>query len=176
MNIDIGKVWNISARVAFAICIACLLFLFTPAAILPFDITEYRNIYGIWIFLSLVLSGALIVSYVMKWSFDFLKKKIKIYNTKKAQKYILSTLSNEEKAFLKKYYDKGQTAIIYSLMNPVAKKLETFQIISMAAGTSLAPRGLTPGFIQPWVFELVRKNPNLLGEDETNSVEENKDV
>lgn len=55
------------------------------------------------------------------------------------------------------------------------KKLETFHVISMSAGTNIAPLGAVPGFIQPWVFELLDKHPeylettNTLVEDNANT-------
>ncbi len=102
----------------------------------------------------------------MKWiwkKINHARDKKKTWDT---YKYILKNLSKSEKAFIKKYYDKRETAILVDLRNPTIKKLETFRVISKVAGTSLGSVSGFPGFIQPWVFELLDKYPEFLNIEE----------
>ena len=162
MSVDINKILTVSARIAFALLVSCLILIFFPAAWLPFDISSFREEYGIWLFFVMVLSVSILFSYIAKWCVVWVKKLIDRRKLWNGYKYILENLSDDEKLYLKPFYEKRQTAIMVPLMSPVAKKLETFKVISKAAGTSLAPGGFCPGFIQPWVFELIDKHPDYL--------------
>ncbi|MBQ4428103.1 MAG: superinfection exclusion B family protein [Oscillospiraceae bacterium] len=162
MNIDLGKILDISARVALALFVACLLLLCIPASILPFDITGFREQYGIWLFIALAVSIGLLISYAVKWIIAMIKAFVDKRKMWHAYRYVMSRLSNDEKKYIKNFYDKKQLAIMLDLTDPVVKRLETFKILSMSAGTSMAPRGMAPGFVQPWVFELLDKHPEYL--------------
>ena len=176
MNFDIGKVLDTSARASFAICFASIFLLFFPATFLPFDIIAFREKYGIWFFIIFAISASLLISYIMKYIIGFTKRKWNKINTWRTYKYILKNLSDVEKVYLKQFYDKGQTAILFSMMDPVAQKLKTFGIISLPSVTSIAPRGLSPGFIQPWVFELLHKHPDYLNVSKATTQEVQKDA
>ena len=149
MSVDINKILSVSARIAFALLASCLILVFFPEAWLPFDISLFREEYGIWLFLVMALSIGILFSYMAKWFVSWGKSLIDRRKTWNGYKYILENLSDDERSYLKSFYEKRQTAIMIPLMNPVAKKLETFKIISKAAGTSMAPGGFCPGFIQP---------------------------
>lgn len=170
MKIDIGKLLNVSARIAFAISIACIFLLFFPERLLPFDITKLRKEYGLWIFVPMVVSVALLLSYIGEWLLKKFKSYISKRQTWNTYKYILKHLSNDEKKYLNKLYNNRQTTIMLTLADPIIKKLETFKVVSMAAGTCIAPNGMAPGFVQPWVFDLIDKHPEYL--NVTNDVEE----
>ena len=172
MNLDIGKVLDISARMAFAIFVACLVLLFFPAVYLPFEITDFRAQYGLWFFVALALSGATMLSYLLKWVYESIKKWRKNRDLWSSYKYILKNLSDDERRYLMKYYDKRQTAIMIDLRDPVAKKLQTFQVISHATGKSISTHFMLPGFIQPWVFEVLDKHPRYLEIKNDKSLEE----
>ena len=96
-------------------------------------------------------------------------------STWRTYKYILKNLSDEEKVYLKRFFDKVQTANVCSMVDPEAQRLKTFRVISQPSGTSMAPRGMSLGFIQPWVFEVLRKHPVYLevSELKTQEVQEN---
>ena len=175
MNLDIGKVLDVSARVSFAVCSACVLLLFFPAILLPFDIAVFREKYGIWIFIVFAVSASLLISHIVKYIVGLAKRQLDKIGTWRTYKYILQNLSDEEKVYLKRFFDKGQTAIVFSMEDPVAQKLKTFKVISQPSGTSMAPLGMSLGFIQPWVFEVLRKHPEYLevSELKTQEVQEN---
>ena len=155
MSVDIAKLLGISARVAGAITIACVFLLFFPASILPFDIIEHRVTYGFWLFIFLVVSFAICISHIIRWFIDKVRNKIETRKMWDSYRYILENLSRDEKDFLKEYYEKRETAIYINLTNPVHTKLRTFQVISIATGTSFGTMHKVPGFIQPWVFDLI---------------------
>lgn len=162
MKLDLSKLLEISARTAGAVSVACAILLFFPETLLPFDIADFRNNNGIWIFIVLVVSISILFSYLIKWLINWIKQKIDKHRTWDTYKYILKNLSDGEKAFLKEHYNKRETAIIIDLRNPIHKKLETFKVISRVAGASLGTISGVPGFIQPWVFEIIDKRPDYL--------------
>ena len=162
MSFDFSKIFEASVRVAFAAFVACLIFLFFPAAWLPFDIAIYREKFGFWLFLAFAISTALLLSYFAKWLAKKIQKFVQNRKLWSGYKYVLKNLSDEEREFLKTLYDKRQSAIMLNLTDPVVKKLEAFRVLSMSAGTKVAPRGLMPGFVQPWVFKLLDKHPEYL--------------
>ena len=72
MSMDINKILAVSARVAFALLVACLILIFFPATWLPFDISSFREEYGIWLFFVMVLSVSILFSYIASMSDSFL--------------------------------------------------------------------------------------------------------
>ncbi len=159
---SLPKLLDISARISGAIAVACILILFFPMSWLPFEIEEFRAQYGLWIFLVMAVTISLCVSYVVKWIGERIKEKFEKLKMRKAYKRILEKLSPSEKMFVKKYYNKGETAIYIDLADSMMKKLQTFNIISISAGTSFVISSLVPGIIQPWVFDTIDRFPNIL--------------
>ncbi len=162
MKLDLSKIFELSARTSGAITVACIILLFFPASILPFDISDFRSSNGIWIFVIFVVAITIWFSYLMKWLAQFIKDKVETMKLWDSYKCILENLSDGEKLFLKKYYEKRETAILIDLKNTVHKKLQTFHVISMSAGTVLGSVSGVPGFIQPWVFKLIDKQPKYI--------------
>ena len=97
-----------------------------------------------------------------EWICDFIKKKYEIYKTWSLYKSIILGLSNKEKIFLKEKYSKNETTLMIDWQNPIHKHLQTLGIISMNAGTSVGNPNAIPGFLQPWVFEVIKKNPKII--------------
>ena len=113
MNLDIGKVLDVSARVSFAVCSACVLLLFFPAILLPFDITVFREKYGIWIFIVFAVSASLLISHIVKYIVGLAKRQLDKIGTWRTYKYILQNLSDEEKVYLKRFFDKGKLPLFF---------------------------------------------------------------
>lgn len=162
MKFDLLKFFEISARTAFAVLVACMLLLFFPANYLPFDIEGLRKECGIWIFVIMVIAISVISSYCLKWLCGIIKKKYEKQKTWGLYKTTITTLSNKEKVFLKEKYNKGENTLMIDLQSPMHKHLQTLGIISMNAGTSVGNPNAFPGFIQPWVFEMIEKNPRII--------------
>jgi len=162
MKLDISKILNISARISGAISVSCLLILFFPSAWLPFDIDVFREQHGLWIFVIMVIAISLSLSYVVKWIIKIIIEKVEIHKTRKSYRDVLENLSPKEKKLIRKQYDKKETAIIIDISNPMMKKLETFEIISVSAGMSAMMLNNVPGYIQPWVFKTIDRYPNIL--------------
>ena len=162
MKVDLSNLLNISARVSFAVVLACAFILFFPAQYLPFQINSFREQNGLWIFFIMAVSIAICLSYMLKWGVnritDFIDKR-ELWCTYKS---VLKNLSVDEKRFIRKQYEKKDSAIYIDLSNAMMKKLQSFNVISIAAGTNAGSVTRMPGFIQPWVFELIDKNPNLI--------------
>lgn len=162
MKFDLSNILNVSARICGAIFIACVFLLFFPAGWLPFAMAPFREQYGLWIFIALVISSALWLSYIIQWVINKLKKTFEKKQMWATYKYILKNLSDAEKEFLKAQYEKRETAIIMDLSNPMIKHMETLKILSLPVGTNMGGGSHFPGFIQPWVFELIDKNPKYI--------------
>jgi len=162
MKFDLSKLFELSARTSGAVSIACIILLFFPSSLLSFNIVDFRKDNGIWVFVVFVVAVSIWLSYLITWLSKIVMKKIKTKKTWDNYKYILKNLSKSEKLFLKEYYDKRETAVFIDLQNPVHKKLQTFNVISISAGTSLGTRFSMPGFIQPWVFKLIDKHPSYI--------------
>lgn len=162
MKFDLSNLLNISARASFAASVACVLILFFPAHWLPFPIDAFRNQHGLWIFIVMVVAGSISFSHATKWGIEKIKKAVEKKKLWDTYRDILKNLSNDEKRFIKQFYEKRETAILLDLSDPRIKRLETFKVLSQAAGTSLSRAPFCPGFIQPWVFELIDKNPDFI--------------
>lgn len=173
MKIDITKILEISARIAVALFICSAILLFFPAKFLPSEVVELRSQHGGWLFVVFAFSIAILLSYLISHSISafarIIKEKTEARRLWKSYKYRLQNLSEKEKLFLKKHYDKKETAIYFDPTDPIAKKLETFGFISMSSGINFGHPRAMPGFIQPWVFELIDKNPKYLDLSEDNS-------
>ena len=161
---EFSKLLEVSARIAGAITVASAIILFFPSSWLPFDISEVRYEYGIIIFIIFVLAFAIWISYFVKWVTKIIIKQHEKKQNLKLREKILENLSNREKEFLKEYYDLRDTAIQIDIGDTMHKRLQTFNVISLSPGNFFVdPYDFSmPGFIQPWVFDLIDNNPNLL--------------
>lgn len=162
MKVDLSNILNISARVSAAIIIAGILILFFPEQWLPFRIDDFRNQYGLWVFIVTIVAGAIGFSYVIKWITEKIKQAISRKRLWNSYRTILLTLADDEKRFIKQFYEKRTSAVQLDLSNPMMKRLETFGLLSPAAGRTISPAPYCPGFIQPWVFQLIDKNPDYI--------------
>ena len=162
MKVDLSNLLNVSTRVSFAVVFACAFILFFPAQYLPFQIDFFREQNGLWIFFIMVIAAAICLSYIVKWGVDkiadFIDKK-KLWRT---YKVILKNLSVDEKRFIKKHYEKRESAIYIDLSNAMMKRLQSFNVITLGVGTNAGNITRMPGFIQPWVFDLIDKNPHFI--------------
>lgn len=142
--------------------ITCYLLLYLPETWIPFDINTFRKQYGIWLFLMLVFSIAIIFSFVTQRLFRVLKEKYKIYRIHCGYKEIIDCLSEEEKRFLIEQYNHNDPTICIALSNPMHMHLKTLKIISLAHnGIAYGGYPIFPGYINSWVFKLIKKNPKL---------------
>lgn len=64
LNLDLNIVFDISCRVSFTIDIVCTRYLVLSGEWIPFDMTAFRQENGLWIFFILILSEAIMTSYL----------------------------------------------------------------------------------------------------------------
>jgi len=166
LKVDFDILFYISARVSLALLITSSLLLFFPLEWLPFDFSEARTQYGIYLFLVFVFSASTIFSYIIKWVMESCKKLLANQAQKcavnKMHADLLKKLSDDEKQFLSPLYEKRQNSIMISLNNPIHKRLQTAGIISQAKGTSYGSCGTFPGQVNLWVYEVLDKHPKYL--------------
>lgn len=165
MKFDLSKLLEKSARTAFAVACACALLLFSPVNWLPFGISALRDKYGLWMFVILLVSISIMFSYLLKWVFTALKNKYKIHKIWSNYKAVFECFSDTEKLFLKDKYEKNKKTLMIDLSSFIHNHLQTLQVLSLDVGTNLGSSRGIPGFIQPWVFEMIKKHPKCIRGD-----------
>lgn len=157
--------------VVFSLGVTCFAILYLPESYFPFDINTFRKQYGIWLFFILAFSGAIfgyyIIYYPSKMFFSYFKRKYETHEKWKICEEIINSLSDKEKNFLREKYNQNDPTLTIDLNNRMHKHLQTAEIISQNIGLSPLQGTKIAGFIQPWVFELIKKKPMLF---ETKSI------
>ena len=160
MKIDISKIFQISARVSGALTIASLALLFFPAQWLPFDISELRSDYGIWIFVAFVVSFSIWGSYFIEYVIKSLKKKFIEHKNRKVRIELLSELSDGEKNVIADmYFSKDRTKDL-DIKDALTGQLEAKTMIGRGSNMSSVGYKFSY-FLQPWVIECINKNKCL---------------
>lgn len=65
MEDKISKVYRILKWVMLGIFLLCVLLLFLPQSIIPFDMTNFRSYGGLWIFLVLIVSFSAFIYFLI---------------------------------------------------------------------------------------------------------------
>jgi len=79
-----------------------------------------------------------------------------------AYEYLLSNLSKDEKKILKEYIDKDTKTNYYSKFDGVVGGLEKSKILYISSELGQGPNAMFPFNIQPWAWEMLKKNPKYL--------------
>ena len=79
-----------------------------------------------------------------------------------AYKYLLSNLSKDEKRILKEYIDKDTKTNYYSKFDGVVGGLEKSKVLYVSSNLGQGPGAMFPFNIQPWAWEMLKKNPKYL--------------
>lgn len=154
-----------SLSVVFSLGVTCWTILYLPESYFPFDINTFREQYGIRLFFILAFSGAIFVYYIIyypsKMFFSYSKRKYETHKKWKIYEKIINSLSDEEKILLREKYNQNDPTLTIDLNNRMHKHLQTVEIISQNVGLSPLQGTKIAGFIQPWIFELIKKKPKL---------------
>ena len=162
---DLGKAidWiKLDPKYLLPVAVATSILLFSPKALLSnIGLDGFVATYRSWVGLSWLLSIALLSSHVLSPLGKFLKhwvsEKIWIWHGKKR----LKELTNSEKEILRRFIA-GETRSQYlDFQNGDVNLLERERIIFMASSTGNLIRGMAYN-IQPWAWEYLRKNRDLL--------------
>lgn len=166
LNFNANDFLKISPRIALAILLACSVLLYIPINWMPVDVSanilDFREKFGVWIFIFFAISMAILLSYLISWSWSKINKKIEAQKMWRACVSILKDLSPAEKEYLRKHYQKRQETIFINLMSPLDSSLRSKTVITVGTGTVMGQVDRIPGFIQPWVFKVLDKHPEIL--------------
>ncbi len=153
--------------VIFSLGATCYTILYLPESYFPFDINIFRKQYGIWLFFALAFIIFYIIYCISKMVFSYFKRKFETHKKWRICEKIINNLSDKEKNFLREKYNQSDPTLTIDLNNRMHKHLQTAEIISQNVGLSPLKGTKIAGFIQPWVFELIKKKPKLF---ETKSI------
>ena len=82
--------------------------------------------------------------------------------TEETNKYLLENLSKDEKELLREYIDNDTKTRNFSYRNGVAMGLKSCNILFISSNLSRGPRLMFPFNIQPWAWEMLKRNPKYL--------------
>lgn len=77
-------------------------------------------------------------------------------------KYLLENLSKDEKELLREYIDNDTKTRDFSIRNGIARGLQSCKILYISSNISRGPKFIFPFNIQPWAWEMLKKNPKYL--------------
>jgi len=151
-------------RVVAAIALACAIILFSPEKTQEaIHVTPILKTIGPYIGIVLVLACTLLATTVVSSSYSWSQKWILRFRVKRRRVQSLSDLTAQEKDILRHYILKRTKTQVLPLENGVVAGLEAEQIIVRA--TTISRSGTNFAYnIQPWAWEHLNKNPNLIEE------------
>ena len=77
-------------------------------------------------------------------------------------KYILENLSKDEKELLREFMDNDTKTRSFSLRDGVAMGLKSYNVLYISSNYTRGLKLMFPFNIQPWAWEMLKKNPKYL--------------
>lgn len=153
---------KLSGKQAFILCVISSIILFSGDELLSIlALVEAKKNLQIWIGLVWLISVSVLLAEIIFPAYNWVSRKIKLYfNLKKYQRR-LHDLTVEEKELLSEYIDRNTRTTSIKYSNGVAKELESAMIIRRASNMAHY-HDVFPYNIQPWAWEYLTKNPDLL--------------
>jgi hypothetical protein len=150
---EVLKWIRVSVRPVIVLLIVSVLALFIPSSLaLKFGLNEWLQRFHPWIVLVFTCSFVWVLTYpVERW-----------YRTRQRKKRLQNLASDEQDA-LRPYIQNGKTIHTFSAWQNIglAKNLASLGILSDTLGRD---GGQNPHYaIDPWTYEYLRKNPDLVG-------------
>jgi hypothetical protein len=153
---------KLSGKQAFILCVITSIMLFSGDDLLSkLALAEAKKSLQIWIGLVWLISVSILLAEIVFPTFKWVSRRIKWhFNLKEYQKR-LHDLTIEEKELLSEYIDNNTRTASIEYSNGVAKELESAMVIRRASNLS-HHYNVFPYNIQPWAWEYLTKNPELL--------------
>ncbi|MEL4240041.1 superinfection exclusion B family protein [Shewanella xiamenensis] len=163
--IDAKQVFDwlkLSGKQAFILCVITSILLFSGDELLSkLALVDAKKSLQIWIGLVWLISVSILVAEiifpVVKWA----SQKVKWHFNLKRYQQRLHDLTIEEKELLSEYIDRNTRTTSIKYSNGVAKELEAAMVIRRASNMAHY-HDVFPYNIQPWAWEYLTKNPELL--------------
>jgi hypothetical protein len=163
--IDAKQVFDwlkLSGKQAFILCVITSIMLFTGDELLSkLALVEAKKSLQIWIGLVWLMSVSILLAEIIFPTFKWILQKIKRHFNLKEYQQRLHDLTIEEKELLSEYIDKNTRTTSIEYSNGVAKELESAMVIRRASNLSHY-HNMFPYNIQPWAWDYLTKNPQLL--------------
>lgn len=121
-------------------------------------ISEFRINYRIWIGPAFLLVLAMLSSHI----FSFLKVSASDFQLKRERIGLLTTLTHDEKDYLREFIDKDTSTISKDISDGVIGSLNSKGIVYRTSNIGLHYRTF-PFSLQPWARALLKKKTKLLG-------------
>jgi len=163
MNISNIINWiKLSPKYIIPIALLASLLVFLPDNTLSiFGVNTLSDKYRMWIGLICLSSYALLLTHLALWIKEYVTNKLNAKRSRKETLESLRDLSPEEKVILSDYILLQTKSQQLDIQSGVTNGLEHAQIIYRAAGVGTFHKGFAYN-IQPWAWEELNKNPDLL--------------
>ncbi|QTH63356.1 superinfection exclusion B family protein [Psychrosphaera ytuae] len=153
---------KLSGKQAFILCVITSTILFSGDEFLyKLALIEAKNSLQIWISLIWLISISVLLSESIFPAFKWISQKIKWHFKLKSYQQRLHALTVEEKKLLSEYIDRNTRTTSIKYSNGVAKELEAAMVIRRASNLAHY-HDVFPYNIQPWAWDYLNKNPELI--------------
>ena len=162
---DFGKVLDwlmLSPKYLLPILVAASILLFGPVEFLNIiGLEKFLGEYRMWVGVAWLASAALLASRLLTPIVKFLRRWVFEKNWVRHGKNRLQQLTPTEKEILRGFVFYNTRSQYLDFQNGDVKGLERERIIVMASNTGNLPQGFAYN-IQPWAWEYLNENPQLL--------------
>ncbi|ETJ47403.1 superinfection exclusion B family protein [Pseudoalteromonas agarivorans] len=153
---------KLSGKQAFILCVITSIMLFSGDELLSkLALVEAKKSLQIWIGLVWLISVSVLLAEIIFPTFKWISQKIKRHFNLKDYQQRLHALTAEEKELLSEYIDRNTRTTSIKYSNGVAKELESAMVIRRASNMAHY-HDVFPYNIQPWAWDYLNKNPELL--------------
>ncbi len=151
-----------SGKQAFIMCVISTLMLFSSEEVLDkLGLINARDSLQLWIGLVWLLSVSILGAEILYPIYKWISQRVTWYFNVKHYQKRLHVLTDGEKRLLAQYIDGNTRTISVKYSDGVAKELESSVVIRRASMVAHY-HDVFPYNIQPWAWEYLTKNPQLL--------------
>lgn len=151
--------WLKSPKRWSAVLIVCAALLLLPSAVMQkMGLAEIRQHYLPWISLVGIFSLAVLIVEFADW----LRSPLKSFREQRDRKAVLRSLTPPEMRIITDYFRQETDTQYFSATDGLAGGLAAKGLIYQSSTISMGPMPNFAFNLQPWVREIIRKNPGLL--------------
>jgi hypothetical protein len=121
---------------------------------------DFRNQYGIYIGITFMISTSILLMYCLMFSYRKILEPFELAKLKKIRVKNLLSLNQEQLYTVIQIYYRPNHSANLDISQSLTTTLEYYQIIGRASQIGVAFTYFSY-FLQPWVVEYIRKNPNF---------------
>lgn len=164
-NIDFKglKDFLLSIHLMLSILLSTGFILFLPDQILErMYLLEARDRYGVLIGMIFIISMFIILLKFFSYFVSKIKKWYMEGKTLKNWESNLKKLNQKEKEIIKRFTETDTNTLLLPMNSGIVIRLENITIIGKAANHHMVDmrNPQFPYFLQPWVYDYIKKNPN----------------